>query len=176
MLDLMLEKSEKSAVIMASAFVVAALMTSIITSDILPSTDPTVEGNGAAESSLRNPVPDWDAPEMGARSKVPGWVGLALVFVLEIGIVSAFVYSREASHFGRRGIIRWALAGVAYGLLMRGGLLLLSRLDLKGGGEVVKHVMQIVVLGLSYSLVFKLFPAAGSVEEPTASQNSERKR
>jgi hypothetical protein len=36
--------------------------------------------------------------------------------------------------------------------------------------------MQIVVFGLSYSLVFKVFPPADSGEEPTASQNSEMKR
>jgi hypothetical protein len=176
MLDLMLEKSKKSAVIMASAFVVAALMTSIMASGIVASIDPAVEGSGAAESSLWNPVPGRNAPETGARSKVPGWVCLGLVFVLEIGIFSVFIYSREASHFGSRGIIRWALAGVAYGLLMQGVLLLLLRLDLKGGGEVIKNVMQVVVLGLSYSLVFKVFPPANSGEEPTASQNSEMKR
>ena len=69
MLDLMLEKSRQSAVIMAIAFVMAALMTSIVGSSILPSTDPAVEGNGAAESSLWNPFPDHEAPETGA---IPG--------------------------------------------------------------------------------------------------------
>ena len=174
MLDLMLEKSKKSAVIMASAFVVAALLTSIIASSIVPAIDPAVEGSGAAESSSSNQVPDQDAPGTGARSE--GWVCLAFVFVLEIGIFAVFVYSRDASHFGLQGIIRWALVGVAYGLLMQGVLLLLARLDLKGIGEVVKNVMQVVVLGLSYSLVFKVFPPADSGEAPTASQNSEMKR
>jgi len=100
------------------------------------------------------------APDTGSAtsSAVVGWLALLALIASSIGLISLPIYKLDDSHFGPRGAIRWALAGVLYGLLWRASSLLTP-------GEVLRWVLQPVLIGLSYWVVFKLFPSTRNKDE-----------
>jgi hypothetical protein len=88
-----------------------------------------------------------------ANSTLFGWLILLALIAASVGVISIPIYRLDDSHFGLQGAIRWAIAGVLYGLLWRASSLLIS-------SEILKLVLQPFLISLAYSAVFKLLPSA----------------
>lgn len=80
-----------------------------------------------------------------------------LLAVLSVWIVSAVIYKLDDSHFGPGGAIRWAVTGVVYALMWQA----LKRLVFFN--KFARDLLQLVVIGLSYWLVFRFLPLAQKV-------------
>jgi hypothetical protein len=146
----MLAKSKKSAFVMGSIFVLTTVVVSAVGDAVFLSEDPLI-----GQESERG------APFLS-------WLALAFVLLLAVGAMAVFAYEQGESHFGSQGAIRWAIAGVVYALLMQGVSLLLSRFEGQTFDGVVKNILQLVVIGLSYWVVFKVFaPKEMKRNEPT---------
>ena len=143
----MFVKSKKSAILMACIFVITAVMIAFVVGEIQYFTIPPAE---------RNPI-----VVNGFSGFGPALIAVAIL-LLSIGISSVVIYRLSESHFGRQGAIRWAIAGIVYGLFQQIVLtpipsdfgFRVSSVIKQIGGDLLWKVQTLVP---SYLLVFPLF-------------------
>jgi hypothetical protein len=93
-----------------------------------------------------------------ANSTTFGWLVLLALVASSVGLTSIPIYRLDDSHFGLHGAIRWAIAGALYGLLWRASSSFIP-------DEVLRLVLQPLLISLSYLAVFKLFPPVCKEDE-----------
>ncbi len=128
----MLAKSGKSAVVMATI--------AILSKDI-------------AEFILAGTIKD--APPLADRILV-----LLVLDIVIVGIASSIISGLDESHFGAQGLVRWIIFGVVWAILFHLTQMLYTPADIRFFGGSISYLLWCVAMGISYWLVFKLFPPA----------------
>jgi hypothetical protein len=138
----MLAKSRKGALAMAAIVHLTALIISV------------------AWLSVTGSLQIGAATETGgtANSTAFGWLVLLALVALSVGLISIPIYRLDDSHFGLQRAIRWAIVGALYGLLWRASSSFIP-------DEVLRLVLQPLLISLSYLAVFKLFPPVCKEDE-----------
>lgn len=142
----MFAKSKKNAVFMACIFVISAVMIAFVVGEVRYFVTPPAE---------RNPM-----VVNGFTGVGPVLIAVAVLF-LSISIAASVIYQLNESHYGRQGAIRWASAGLLYGLLQQ---IVLTPIPSDFDFQVVSVVRQIggdllwkvLTLVLSYLVIFPL--------------------
>ncbi len=144
----MLAKSKRSAVIMGSIAVLSVIIVTATSSMIRYFLLGRVATEDSAISNITGSI---------VLDTIIGLMGLLLVVALQIGLASFLIYQLDACHFGQQGAIRWAIVGAIYALVWQVGLPLLPRSNLLIVNRIVEDCKQLLVVGLSYLIVFRLF-------------------
>ena len=146
-ISIVLTKSKKNAFFMACNFGTPVFMIAFVAGEVRYYLLPPAERNPNVVN--------------GFAGIVPALIALAILIV-SLGLASLVIYQLNESHYGRQGAIRWAFAGIIYGLLQQivltpipsnfdfGGVSILKQI----GGDLLWKVLTLI---LSYLLVFPLF-------------------
>ncbi len=143
----MFAKNKKTAVLMAFVFMVPVIALAVVVGEI--------------RYSLRAPEEQNPNIISGFAGIVPALMALAIL-LLSLVIASVVIYRLNESHYGRQGIIRWAIMGIIYGLLQQVVLTPIpSDFDFQAG-SILKQIggdllWKVSTLALSYFLTFPLF-------------------
>ncbi len=143
----MFAKSKKTAILMAFVFMVPVITIASVVGEI--------------RYSLLTPEEQNPNIVNGFAGMVPALVAL-VILILSLLIASVVIYRLNESHYGRQGMIRWAIMGIIYGLLQQVVLTPIpSNFDFQVelilkqiGGDLLWKVS---TLALSYFLAFLLF-------------------
>ncbi len=143
----MFAKNKKTAILMAFVFMVPVIAIAFVVGEI--------------RYSLRAPEEQNPNVVNGFAGMVPALMALAIL-LLSLVIASVVIYHLNESHYGRKGIIHWAIMGIIYGLLQQ---VVLTPIPSNFDFQVVSILKQIggdllwkvSTLALSYFLAFPLF-------------------
>jgi len=143
----MLAKSKKSALILGMIFGIPVITIAFVVGEIRYFLLSPAERNPNVVNGFAGIVP---ALMCGA------------ILLLSLGLLSFGIYQLNESHFGRRGAIRWAAAGIIYGLLQQ---VILTPIPSSFDFGVISILRQIggdllwkgLALVISYLLAFPLF-------------------
>lgn len=145
-----MKKSRKSAILMACAFVIPAVAIAFLVGEI--------------RYYLLAPAGQNPNVVNGFAGVMPALIAAAIL-LLSLGILSLIIYRLDESHFGRQGLVRWAVGGAIYGVLQQvvltpipsdfdfGALSILKQI----GGDLL---WKAICLVFTYFLVFPLFSLA----------------
>ena len=143
----MFAKSKKTAILMAFVFMAPVIAIAFVVGEIRYSLRASEEQNPNVVNGFAGIVP----------------ILIALVILLlSLVIASVVIYRLNESHYGRQGMIRWALMGIIYGLLQQVVLTPIpSNFDFQAG-SILKQIggdllWKVSMLALSYFLTFPLF-------------------
>jgi hypothetical protein len=78
------------------------------------------------------------------------------ILLIAAGILALFISGRNDKHFGKKGALRWSMAGVTYGILKVGEDLLVSAIGWTGMGKLAEDLFGFLAIVVSYHLVFQV--------------------
>lgn len=87
------------------------------------------------------------------------FIGVLIAFGIPLIFLSWIIYKLDESHFGWRGLVKWIVSGAFYALLMfsmNRFYLANTTVPMGIGTKLVKDFIQILIIGLTYLLVFSL--------------------
>jgi hypothetical protein len=137
----MLKKSKKSAFAMAYIFILSGIITRTIFEIVFGF------GTGLYSLFLKYTVE--------GTFYILSFAVLVLFLPIAAWILSLFICGRDDNHFGIKGIYRWSMAGVIYGLFKVGITLLVDVNSLDGFWKVVEDILGFLAIVVSYFVVFK---------------------
>ena len=154
-------KRKRSALVMVVIFVLAmlagrgaiAIVRYLTGTLVFEGTDPAT-GN-AGNSAMTSPL-----------VPVIAFLGLALIVGYGLVMFSLWVQKGDDSHFGTKGAVRWALAGITFAVLIQPAAVLIPRPGsarspwLAGLYQVLRAFWGVLAFELTYHLVFKWRPLA----------------